>query len=113
MLLQKLTTYTPSLEYFVDIRDAARLHAIALVAPDVQNERLFAFAAPYNVNIVLDALRRVFPHKEFPHNISSLGHDISRYPNARAEALLRAYYPGHHGWTTLEQAIRDTGLDGY
>ncbi len=35
-------------EWFVDVQDVARLHVAALINPDVKNERIFAFAYPFN-----------------------------------------------------------------
>jgi nucleoside-diphosphate-sugar epimerase len=37
-----------STEWFVDVQDCARLHVACLINPDVQNERIFAFAEPFN-----------------------------------------------------------------
>lgn len=93
-------------EYFVDVRDTARLHLIALVAPQVQGERLFAFAEPYNWNMVLKIFRKLYPVRKFPADLPNLGMDISSYPRERATALLASF--GQSKWISLEESIRDT-----
>ncbi|KAH6876798.1 hypothetical protein B0T10DRAFT_532511 [Thelonectria olida] len=35
-------------EYYVHVQDCARLHVAALLDPSIQNERIFAFAHPFN-----------------------------------------------------------------
>ena len=47
-------------QYYVDVRDTARLHVIALVDSDCNGQRLFAFAGPFNPNDILAAFRCVF-----------------------------------------------------
>ena len=36
------------LEWYIDVQDTARLHVAAVINPDVQNERIFGFADPFN-----------------------------------------------------------------
>lgn len=43
-VLQQLIKFT---EWYVDVQDCARLHVACLINPGVQNERIFAFAAPF------------------------------------------------------------------
>lgn len=108
LLLHSYFYLHSAIEYFVDVRDTGRLHVIALTNPEVCNERLFAFAGPYNWNIILSIFRQMYPEKDFPENVPGLGKDISHYPNDRTEALLRSY--GRPGWTSLEQSIGDCKL---
>ena len=89
-------------QYFVDVRDTARLHVIALIDPECNGERIFAFAAPFNPNDVLAILRKRFPSKSFLAD-AELGRDLSQIPNEDAEALLKKHYG--KGWTTLEETI--------
>jgi hypothetical protein len=35
-------------EYFINVRDDARLHVAATIDASLSNERIFAFAEPYN-----------------------------------------------------------------
>ena len=38
-------------EHYVNVEDVARIHAIALLDPNVNAERLFAFAAPHMASL--------------------------------------------------------------
>jgi len=90
--------------YFVNVLDAALLHVVALTNPSVQNERLFAFAEPFNWNDVLEIMRRLYPDREFPEDIEC-GRDLSVVDNRKAKELLRGM--GREGWTGLEESVRE------
>ena len=45
-------------QYYVNVQDTARLHVIALVNPSVKDERVFAFAGPFDFNDILGVLRK-------------------------------------------------------
>jgi nucleoside-diphosphate-sugar epimerase len=92
-------------QYFVNVQDTARVHVGALLYPDVNNERLFAWAAPYNWNDILAILRKLYPDREFIQDIPDLGRDLSKVANERAEELVKRF--GRPGWTSLEDSIRD------
>jgi len=97
-----LSYYPP--QYFVDVQDVGRLHVAAAIHPDVQSERIFAFAEAVNGDKLLDVLRRLYPDRAFPNNFQS-GRDLTEIvPRARAEQLLRDM--GHDGWTSLEESMR-------
>jgi hypothetical protein len=51
-------------EYFVDAKDLARLHAIALFDPSVRSERLFGPVAPYTWKEVTDSFFQLRPLSE-------------------------------------------------
>ncbi|KAB8252666.1 hypothetical protein BDV35DRAFT_387180 [Aspergillus flavus] len=51
--------------FFVDIADAARLHVAALIHADVEGERIFAFAGPFNRNDILAVFRKLRHHRRF------------------------------------------------
>jgi len=90
-------------QYFVDVRDTARLHVIALIDPSCNGHRLFAFAAPFNWNDVLAIFRKQNPSKTFAQDIEGLGRDLSEIPNDDAEALLKKHYG--KGFTSLEEVL--------
>jgi nucleoside-diphosphate-sugar epimerase len=48
LLNQNLDIRLQPVEWFVDVQDVGRLHVAALTNPDVNNERIFAFAEPFN-----------------------------------------------------------------
>jgi len=98
-------------QYMVDVKDTARLHVAALMFDDVQNERLFAFAEPFNVNKLLRCIRAVAPRdKQLPEEIENAAEDISSVDTKRSVELLRRM--GRQGWTSMEQSVLEnyTGL---
>lgn len=92
-------------QWMVNVKDVARLHLSALIDPDVENERLLAFAYPYNWNDILASLRRLYPGKTFPENVPDLPRDLSTPDNTRGAQLLKAH--GRDGWTSLEESVKD------
>ncbi|KAB2580941.1 Aldehyde reductase 2 [Lasiodiplodia theobromae] len=100
----RLSTWKP--QYFVDVQDTARLHLALLTRPDIRNERVFAFAAPWNWNSLLRILRSMFPGRKFIDDIPGLEDDPSVIrPAARAEGILKEM--GRPGWTGLEESLRE------
>lgn len=95
-------------QYFVNVQDTARVHVGALLYPDVNNERLFAWAAPYNWNDILAILRNLYPDRKFIEDIPDLGRDLSKVSNERAEEIVKRF--GGPGWTSLEDSIRDAAV---
>ncbi|KAF6823073.1 aldehyde reductase protein [Colletotrichum plurivorum] len=91
-------------EYFVDVQDDALLHVAAMIHPDVQSERVFAFAEPVNGDRVLAVLRKLYPGRSFPANFQSEEDLNEIVPRARAERLLRDM--GKDGWTSLEESVK-------
>ena len=89
----------------VNVKDTARIHVAALLDPDVESERILAFAYPYNWNEVLATLRKIYPDKKFPADIENEPRDLSKLDNSRGAALLKAF--GRTGFTGLEETIRE------
>ncbi|KAK0507100.1 hypothetical protein JMJ35_010558 [Cladonia borealis] len=92
-------------QWMVDVKDTARLHVAALIDPEVENERILAFAYPYNCNDILKCLRKLYPDKKFPNNIENDSRDLSKVDNRRREELLKKF--GRPGWTGLEESIQE------
>lgn len=90
-------------QYFVDVRDDARLHVAALIDPSCNGRRIFAFAAPFNWNDVLAIFRKQNPGKTFPEDVEGMGRDLSQIPTEFAEELLKKHYG--KGWTSLEESL--------
>ncbi|OBR16162.1 NAD dependent epimerase/dehydratase [Colletotrichum higginsianum IMI 349063] len=91
-------------QYFVDVQDTARLHVAAAVLPNVQNERIFAWAEPFNFDTILDILRTQFPGKKFAdnfHNYEELSTAVE--PLSRAAELLGQL--GRDGFVPLKQSV--------
>lgn len=91
--------------WMVNVKDTARLHVSALIDPDVENERILAFAEQYNWNDVLAKLRKLYPHRTFPEDMPNAPRDLSTLDNSRGAQLLRAH--GREGWTGLEESVKD------
>ncbi len=92
-------------EWMVNVKDTARLHVATLVDPEVENERIFAFAEPYNWNTILACLREVYPEKKFPEDIKDEPQDLSRVDNSRGAYLLKKF--GRPGWTSMLDSVRE------
>lgn len=93
-------------QYYVSVTDVARLHVIALLAPAVENQRLFAFAAAFNLTDVIRRFRAMNPeNKKIPDPPQNEGHDLTEVvPAPRAEALLKEYF-GTTGWVSLQDSL--------
>lgn len=89
----------------VNVKDTARIHVAALLAPDVENERILVFAYPFNWNDILAILRKLYPDKKFPDDIEDQSRDLSKVDNSRGAALLKAF--GRPGYTGLEESVRE------
>ncbi|KAJ5129101.1 NAD dependent epimerase/dehydratase [Penicillium atrosanguineum] len=94
-------------QYYVDVVDTARLHAIALLAPNIRSQRIFAFAGPFNITDTISTLQRLRPDRKFVDPPSDEGQDLTDVaPAGKAEKLLQEFF-GQKGWTPLEESIAD------
>jgi hypothetical protein len=95
----------------VDTADDAKIHIAALIDKTVANDRIFAFAEPFDWNDVIDAVHKARPdattiiEKLPPH-----GKDLSRVDNAQGAELLRKWF-GQDGWKSLEESVKEN-LEG-
>lgn len=92
-------------QYYINVQDNARVHVAALIFPDVNNERLFTFAHPYNWNDILAIFRELDPKHKFIDDLPDLGRDLSKVANERAEELLRRF--DRPDWTSLKDSVRE------
>lgn len=93
-------------QWFVDVQDTARLHVAALISPDIQNERIFAFAEPYNNHDLLRILRKVRPDHKFPEDFGDESlRDRMKLDNSRGSEILKTF--GRPGWTSLEESLKN------
>jgi nucleoside-diphosphate-sugar epimerase len=93
-------------QYYVDVRDTARLQSIALRDPSCHGERLFSFAAPFNRSDVLALFRELRPGKTFPADDRETGRDLSVIPNEDANELLKKHYG--KGFASLKECVQAT-----
>lgn len=93
-------------EWFVDVRDTARLHIAALTNPTVISERIFAHSETYNWTRILSILRRAYPGHSWPENPKDEPEDLSTFdePRKRSLGLLRGM--GREGFIGLEESVR-------
>ncbi|KAL6697378.1 aldehyde reductase II [Trichoderma pleuroticola] len=100
-----LNTILPNCNYFVDVRDTARLHVAALLDPKIKEERIFAFAQEYNWTDVLGILRKLRPNQQFPLNPENEGRDYTQVvPRDKAKKILQDFF-GQPDWTSLEESL--------
>jgi nucleoside-diphosphate-sugar epimerase len=97
-------------QYFIDVRDTARLHVAALVDSATSNERLWGFAEPYNWNVMLAIFRSIWPQKKFADDFKDLSLDDAIMPTESALAALEHVF-GQTGWTKLETSMKDAEYD--
>ncbi|GAB1198518.1 hypothetical protein APSETT444_007841 [Aspergillus pseudonomiae] len=92
--------------WFVDVIDTARLHAIGLLDPNVQSQRLFGFAQPFAWNDIIAILRKLRPDNDKIPDPLDHTRDLSKIvPASRAEDLLKAFFG--KGWTCLEESLAE------
>ncbi|EXF86353.1 NAD dependent epimerase/dehydratase [Colletotrichum fioriniae PJ7] len=91
-------------QYFVDVQDTARLHVAGAVLHSVQNERIFAWAEPWNFNRILEILRIHYPQRMFLENFHH-EHDLSSVSGPRSRALEILNQLGRDGFVSLEDSI--------
>ncbi|KAI8296348.1 Aldehyde reductase 2 [Colletotrichum sp. SAR11_240] len=91
-------------QWFCDVVDIARIHIAALLFPDVQSERLIAYAGRFNINDILGVFRETQPGRSFPADLPDLGVDVGKIANERATELMKKLRGGE-GWTSLKDCI--------
>jgi len=92
-------------QWYIDVRDNAKLHLGALILPGIDRERIFGFAGKYNWNTIMDIMRKLHPEKADFVEVGELGWDHSEVENVqRGEEILKLL--GHKGWTTLEETVQ-------
>lgn len=93
-------------DYYSDVKDVARLHAIALLAPGVENQRIFAFAGQITMTAVVEILRQLRPKNQLiPDPPVGEGRDLAEVTLApKAERLLKQYF-GQDSWVSLEDSL--------
>ncbi|KAI9170597.1 Aldehyde reductase 2 [Paramyrothecium foliicola] len=92
-------------QWFVDVQDSARLHVAALANPNVENERIIAYAGHFTWNDVLRHARQIRPDHDWIENfVDEDRKDLSEIDNTRGTELLKAM--GRHGWTSLHDSLK-------
>ena len=100
---EMVRTFTP--QWYVDVRDVARVHVAALLEADVQNERLFAFAGTYNYSKIVDILKKIDPSRQhYPPPVENEGEDWTTIDTDRPIELLKRI--GRPGFIGMEESLR-------
>ncbi|GAM88627.1 hypothetical protein ANO11243_066610 [Dothideomycetidae sp. 11243] len=92
-------------QWFVDVRDTALDHIAAAIFTDINKQRFFSFAEPFNYSRAVGIFKSIDPSKTFPPAPENEGEDKFRVQNGPAEELLKRL--GRSGFITFEQSIRD------
>lgn len=96
-------------QWYIDVIDDARLHIIAAVlAEKVVDERIFAFAGPFNMNDLAETVQKVRSDSKAKscEIDESEGRDLSKIPNERGAKLLEEWY-GQKGYKGFEESIKE------
>jgi hypothetical protein len=82
------------------------LHVAALIDADIKNERVFAYAEPFNWNDVLAAMRKARPDAKIPEDLKDNSKDLSEVlPVARAKEILKKNF-GQDSFIGLEESVK-------
>lgn len=77
----------------------------------MEDERIFAFAGPFNWNDAVDAIGRVRPDcKVKLEKDPDEGRDLSRVPNELGAKLLKKWF-GQDGYKSFDQCVKEN-LEG-
>ncbi|KAF4772198.1 hypothetical protein N7455_009075 [Penicillium solitum] len=94
-------------QYYVDVKDLARLHAIALLDPSVKSERIFGLAAPLIWTEVIDHLRELRPassDKLVKNPPGAREGYVDIVAPTRSKELLNSFF-GQADWTSLKESL--------
>ncbi|KAF2633539.1 aldehyde reductase [Macroventuria anomochaeta] len=91
-------------EHFIDVRDDAKLHVIALAHPDLSGRRLLGMVAPAPISRIVEILRETYPERRFEDFKDEGTDEIVNAEKDAVEGLLREAYG--HGYTSLEESVK-------
>lgn len=104
MALLNILITLSSTEWFLDVRDDARLHVLAFTTDSFSGKRIWGVAQPFGWNEVLAILREEFPHLQLPPDVpGKQGEpDPQKIDNSVATKALGS-------WISLRKSLVDTG----
>lgn len=85
------------------------MHLCAAVLDEsLKNQRIFAFAAPFNANDAIDAIKRVAPSLDASkmQKDPNEPRDLSKVPNEPGAELLKKWY-GQDGYKSFDQSVKE------
>jgi hypothetical protein len=83
------------------------MHVLAVLDPEIKNERLYAWAEKANWNDMLGAMRRLYPNRKFIDDLPGMATLDITVPQDVEFKLLKKW-AGRDGWIGLEDSIRQT-----
>jgi nucleoside-diphosphate-sugar epimerase len=89
-------------EWFVDVRDCARLLFLAVTTPSMGGKRYLAVSEPFEWNEVYEIYRKNFPTAKVPEDIEGSVGWSQRLDFRESTEILG-------GWVTLKQSLVDLG----
>lgn len=106
----RLTCYL--LDFYVDVEDTASLHLAALLHPEIESRRIFAYAGPYTWKMMQDILRSAYPDRTFGPDMPD--HALDRSIIAELPLSLQLLKDmGRGGWSSLEDIVLKNTADLY
>lgn len=91
----------------MNVKDVAVLHVAAILDEDTKEERIQAWAAPFNWNDVLAIMRRLYPTHKFVDDFPEPAAFSTITDDSVALKLLKKWAQ-QDGWKSLEDGIRET-----
>ncbi|KIJ50701.1 hypothetical protein M422DRAFT_245347 [Sphaerobolus stellatus SS14] len=88
-------------QWFVDVRDVAKIQYLALVIDSMAEKRWWAIAEPFGWNQIAAILRRISPEANVVEDYEGGEIDRQRIDNAASTELIG-------GWINLEDSMKDT-----
>lgn len=92
-------------QWYIDVRDATRLHIAAAALAGVDGERVFGFAEPYTWPDIVKVIEKGMERCAFMPQ--DKGKDLSTADRLRARALDLLIRLGREGWGGFDQAVRE------
>lgn len=91
-------------QWMNNVVDIAKLHVAALIDSSIHDERIIAFAEPFNWTKTLKTLRELCPDKEFEAEPENESEDIMDVDNQRAAEILTNF--GQPGWVSFKDTLQ-------
>ncbi|ETN45808.1 uncharacterized protein HMPREF1541_09641 [Cyphellophora europaea CBS 101466] len=107
--IQRIATVPP--QWMINTSDDARIHLAALIDRNVSNERIFAFAQPFDWNEMREAVLKARPNASVGGPLPPHGRDVSEVDNTLGEELLKRWF-SQDGYKLLDESVREN-LEGY
>lgn len=106
--IQRIASVPP--QWMINTADDAKIHLAALIDQTVANERIFAFAQPFDWNDFLEAVRKARPNATLSAPLPPHGKDISTVDNELGARLLRKWF-NQAGYKLLDESVEEN-LEG-